>query len=112
MKKTIILFTLSFFLLGVSISPLFMMTREYWTESRISDRYEFHHAFRDEHGFETTLDTHKLTMNGLTFEIVEEQTGKKAPLTSWDDDEVVPPGDIVKIHLLLNDEEISTPDEI
>src|SRR5699024_11529295 len=51
-------------------------------------------------------------INDMDIKIIEEKTSKKAPLTSWDQDENVPPGDIVKIHLLLNDIEISEPDEI
>ena len=48
----------------------------------------------------------------MNIKIKEEKTDKKAPLTPWDIDENVPPGDIIKIHLLLNDKEISKPHEI
>src|SRR5699024_463350 len=43
---------------------------------------------------------------------VEELTGKKAPLTTFDKDENVPPGDIVNIHLLVNGTLVSEPSEI
>ncbi|MNO54313.1 hypothetical protein D3C76_447800 [compost metagenome] len=33
-------------------------------------------------------------------------------MTLWDKEENVPPGDIVKVQFLLNDQKISTPDEI
>lgn len=96
----------------VSIIPLFNIIREYWIEHKINERYEIHHAYQDNQGFEDIVDVSELTINDMDIKIIEEKTSKKAPLTSWDQDENVPPGDIVKIHLLLNDIEISEPDEI
>lgn len=96
----------------VSIIPLFNIIREYWVEHKINERYEIQHAYQSKQGFEDIVDVPELTINDMSIKIIEEKTSKKAPLTSWDQDENVPPGDIVKIHLLLNDGEISKPDKI
>jgi hypothetical protein len=87
------------------------MIREYWMETKITARYEIHHAYQRD-GFENIIDVQELVVDGMKIKIREEPTGRKAPLTPWDQDEKVPPGDIVNIHLLLNDQEISNPDEI
>ncbi|WP_374721764.1 hypothetical protein [Peribacillus tepidiphilus] len=44
MKKIITLSILSFLLLVLSIHPMFKMIREYWMETKITARYEIHHA--------------------------------------------------------------------
>ncbi|MGG3925125.1 hypothetical protein ABET51_03845 [Metabacillus fastidiosus] len=75
-------------------------------------RYEIHHAYTGKDGFEDIINTQELIIDNINMKIIEEETGLKAPLTSWDMDENVPPGDIVKIHLLLNDKEITNPDKI
>lgn len=112
MKKLIVLISFSLIFLMVSIIPLFNIIREYWVEHKINERYEIHHAYQGKQGFEDIVDVPELTINDMNIKIIEEKTSKKAPLTSWDQDENVPPGDIVKIQLLLNDEEISKPDQI
>ncbi|OOG89990.1 hypothetical protein [Bacillus pseudomycoides] len=112
MKKLIWLISFSLIFLMVSIIPLFNIIREYWIEHKINERYEIHHAYQGTQGFEDIVDVPELTINDMNIKIIEEKTSKKAPLTSWDQDENVPPGDIVKIHFLLNDEESSKPDEI
>lgn len=81
-------------------------------EGNVSSRYLIEHAYVDESGFHRIIDDNKITVNGEKIEIIEEATDKKAPLTQWDEDEGVPMGDIVKIHLLLNGESITTPSEI
>ncbi|GAA0415968.1 hypothetical protein GCM10008934_03710 [Virgibacillus salarius] len=112
MNKTSVLISFSLILLIVSIIPLFYILREYWIEHQINERYEIHHAYQDSQVFGDMEAVPELTINDKNIKIIEEKTSKKAPLTSWDQDENVSPGDIVKIHLLLNDEEISKPDEI
>src|SRR5690625_3356798 len=92
--------------------PLFNIIRDYWIEYKINERYEIHHAYRDNQEFAGVVDVSELKVGDMNIKIIEEKTGKKAPLTPWDQDENVPPGDVVKIHLLLNDEEITNLDKI
>ncbi|WP_416828157.1 hypothetical protein [Ectobacillus polymachus] len=112
MKKLIWLISFSLIFLMLSTIPLFNIIREYWIEHKINERYEVHHAYQGTQGFENIVDVPELTINDRNIKIIEEKTSKEAPLTSWDQDENVPPEGIVKIHFLLNDEEISKPDEI
>lgn len=110
MKKHIQL-GLALLLLVVSWPPLFDMLRETWMDGRITDRYEIEHTFERD-GFKTTVDTQELTINGLQITIEEIPTGQKAPLTFWDEEEGVPPGDIVRIQYYLNGKAISEADPI
>ncbi|WP_339265982.1 hypothetical protein [Paenibacillus sp. FSL R5-0470] len=108
MKKIIYLSVISFFLLAISFSPLFNYIREYMISDQINQRYEINHA---EKGY-NTLNVQELTVDDKHIKIQEENTGRKAELTLWDEEESVPPGDIVKVQFLLNGQKISTPDEI
>lgn len=81
-------------------------------DMKVENRYIIKHAYTDEHGFMNIIDTDELMIGDQKITIEEEKTGLKAPLTHWDIEEGVPPGDIVKVHFHLNDKEISTPDEI
>lgn len=110
MKKHIQL-GLALLLLVVSWPPLFDMLRETWMDGRITGRYEIEHTFERD-GFKTTVDTQELTINGLQITIEEIPTGQKAPLTFWDEEEGVPPGDIVRIQYYLNGKAISEADPI
>lgn len=112
MKKIIGLIGISLTLLFFSITPLLNIVREFWIDYKLNERYEIDHAYRDTQGFNNIVDVQELTINDMSIQIIEEKTNKKAPLTYWDKNENVPPGDIVKIHLLLNEKEISIPDEI
>src|SRR5699024_8465219 len=93
-------------------SPLFQIVRELKVDADISSRYVIEHAHVDESGFRQIINKNKITIDDVEIEIVEEFTGKKAPLTNFDKDENVPPGDIVNIHLLVNGELASEPSEI
>ena len=109
--KTRFLLATSVVLLAVSAVPLFSFIREFWVENQLNKRYEIHHAYKQD-GFERIIDRQNLLFNDKRIQIIEEKTGEKASLTPWDRDENVPPGEIVKIHFLLNGKEISEPDEI
>lgn len=65
---------------------------------QINQRYEINHA---EKGY-NTLNVQELTVDDKHIKIQEENTGRKAELTLWDEEESVPPGDIVKVQFLLN----------
>ncbi|MBY3618334.1 hypothetical protein HGO21_02100 [Acinetobacter sp. CUI P1] len=108
MKKIIVLSTISLFLLAISFSPLFNYIREYMISDQINQRYEINHA---EKGY-NTLNVQELTVDDKHIKIEEESTGRTAELTLWDEEENVPPGDIVKVQFLLNGQKISTADEI
>lgn len=108
MKKLMYLSTISFFLLAISFSPLFNYIREYIISDQIQQRYKIDHA---EKGY-NTLNVQELVVDDKHIKIEEENTGRIAELTLWDKEENVPPGDIVKVQFLLNDQKISTPDEI
>ncbi|MFS0861955.1 hypothetical protein [Fredinandcohnia sp. 179-A 10B2 NHS] len=112
MKKIIVLLSLSLILVLISITPLFQIAREMVVGQGILDRYEIHHAYKDDQGWEDIVDTQELHIQNVMIEIIEVPTGKKAPLTPWDEDENVPPGDIVDVHILVNGEEITEPAEI
>ena len=58
------------------------------------------------------MDVDELIIGKHKITIKEEETGIKGSRTPWDRDEGVPPGDVVKVHLYVNDKEISAPDEI
>ena len=62
--------------------------------------------------FKDIIEVDELIIGEHKITIEEEETGLKGSRTLWDRDEGVPPGDIVKVHLLLNNKGISTPDEI
>jgi hypothetical protein len=108
MKKIILLSAISILLLAISVSPLFNYLREYSLEDQINQRYEIHHAEK----VHNIIGVQELTVEGMNIKILEEHTGRKASLTSWDEEENVPPGDIVNIRFLLNDKEITGSDEI
>jgi hypothetical protein len=108
MKKMMYLSIVSFFLVAVSFNPLFNYIREYIISDQINQRYEINHA---EQGY-NTINVQELTVDDKNIKIQEENTGRHAESTLWDEEENVPPGDIVKIQFLLNDQKISTPDEI
>ncbi|CAH1054988.1 hypothetical protein [Paenibacillus pseudetheri] len=108
MKKIVVLSTISLFLLAISFNPLFNYIREYIVSDQINQRYEINHA---EKGY-NTLNVQELTVDNKRIKILEENTGRKAELTLWDEEENVPPGDIVKVQFLLNDQKISTSDEV
>ncbi|MEK3983716.1 hypothetical protein MHB77_10015 [Paenibacillus sp. FSL K6-3166] len=108
MNKKIVLSTISLFFLAISFSPLFNYIREYMISDQINQRYEINHA---EKGY-NTLNVQELTVDDKHIKIEEENTGRKAELTLWDEEENVPPGDIVKVQFLLNGQKISTADEI
>ncbi|WP_153122410.1 hypothetical protein [Peribacillus tepidiphilus] len=61
MKKIITLSILSFLLLVLSITPMFKMIREYWMETKITSRYEIHHAYQRD-GFENIIDVQELDL--------------------------------------------------
>ncbi|MGM8213203.1 hypothetical protein ACLIBH_10470 [Virgibacillus sp. W0430] len=111
MKKQITVLIISFILLAGSLIPTFQMVREVWIDTIISSRYDIHHAY-EEQGFEDIIDVQEIKINSKHIKILEEETGQKAPLTYWDKEANVPPGDIVRIHLLVNNKEISSSDEI
>lgn len=108
MRKIIILAVISLSLLAISFNPLFNYVREYTTADQINMRYEIQHA---EKGY-NIINVQELNVDGVNIKIMEEETGRKGTLTPWDIEAHVPPGDIVKIQYLLNDQKISTPDEI
>ncbi|NPC91374.1 hypothetical protein HOO54_03730 [Bacillus sp. WMMC1349] len=74
-------------------------------------QYMIQHVYIED-GFPTHIDVQEVTVNDQHIKIVEEQTGKKANLTSFDIDESVKAGDIVKIHLYVNEKEVTKADKI
>ena len=99
-------------LLCISAIPLFQMARELIINENIKNKYTIEHAYTLENGIGLTVDVQNLEVNGKRIEIVEEPTGKKASLTSFDEQEGVKAGDVVKLHLLVDGKEISKADEI
>ncbi|MED4462233.1 hypothetical protein [Metabacillus fastidiosus] len=111
MGRIIIVFISSCLLLGISFSPMFSIIREFWIDKKVTVRYEIHQVYQ-EYGSESHLDVQELMIDNKNIKIEEEQTGRKAPSTYWEETENIEPGDIVKLHFFLNDKEISTSDEI
>lgn len=112
MKRFIIFLVISLFLIIGSALPLYEIAREKIIDNKLSSRYLLEHAYVEEPGFPRIIDVNEMIINGMKLEIVEEQTGKKAPLTRWDEKEGVPPGNIVNLHILLDGEPITSPSEI
>lgn len=112
MKRYTTLLIIYFLLLAITFSPLFQIVRELKVDADISSRYAIEHADIGESGFRQIIDKNKIEIEGIEVEIVEEFSGRKAPLTIFDKDENVPPGDIVNIHLLVNGELASEPSEV
>ncbi|MEK4880834.1 MULTISPECIES: hypothetical protein [Paenibacillus] len=108
MKKFIVISGVSLFLLAISFSPLFNYIREYIISDQINQRYEIKHAEKEYN----PINVQEITLDDKNIKIKEEKTGRKADLTLWDEEEKVLPGDIVKVQFLLNDQKISTADEI
>ncbi|MFJ7737657.1 hypothetical protein ACIQ2D_15185 [Lysinibacillus sp. NPDC097287] len=109
MRKNVCIFGLILFM--ISVIPLLLMVREVVTSWTIDLRYTIEQAYTEQ-GFPTTINVQEIDINGRLIEIVEEPTGKKASLTSWDSDEGVEAGDIVKIHLLVDGQDVTQADEI
>ena len=112
MKKLLSLSIISLLLLVLSFGPMFGMIRETIIDMKLKNRYVINHAYTDEFGFKDIVDVDELIIGKHKITIKEGETGLKGSRTPWDIDEGVPPGDIVKIHLLLNNKEITTSDEI
>ncbi len=109
--RTIIILFLSLLLLAVSYPPMFNMSREMWTDARVSSRYVVDHAYvRD--GFPHIIDQDSIEWKGHLIEIKEQDTGRDAPQTHWDLKEGVPGGDIVSVQIMLNGEAIGEPVEM
>lgn len=112
LKKIYILFGISLFLIAASFWPMFQSFREFWAGYKINTQYDIQHAYERPDGWKDIVDSPHLTVNGLQIGIAEKPTGQLAPLTEWDRDENVPPGEITEIHFLLNGKQISSADEI
>src|SRR5690625_187786 len=108
--RRILLFIGTFLLLFSAIF-LFQIMRELVVDWKINNKFQVKHAYVEE-GFPSHIDVHNIEINGHDIEIVEEETGRKGRLTFWDKEEGVKAGDIVKLHLLVNDEKVTTADEI
>lgn len=104
------LFMISLILFVISALPLFQMIRERVTTWKLDNRYTIEQAYAQ--GFLTHNDVSEIVVNGHLIEIVEEKTGEKGTLTYWDENEGVKPGDIVKLHLSIDNKEVTTTDEI
>ncbi len=104
------LFMISLILFVISALPLFQMLRERVTTWKLDNRYTIEQAYAQ--GFLTHNDVSEIVVNGHLIEIVEEKTGEKGTLTYWDENEGVKPGDIVKLHLSIDNKEVTTTDEI
>lgn len=104
------LFMISLILFVISALPLFQMVRERVTTWKLDNRYTIEQAYAQ--GFLTHNDVSEIVVNGHLIEIVEEKTGEKETLTYWDENEGVKPGDIVKLHLSIDNKEVTTTDEI
>ncbi|QOR67842.1 hypothetical protein IM538_06835 [Cytobacillus suaedae] len=111
MSKNGVRLLVGLLLIIASAKPLFDMIREVILEENIRDRYEIHHAYVKD-GWPSIIDAPEIMIGSHHIELIERDTGKKAPLTPWDKNEKVPPGDIITVHFVLNGEEISTPSEI
>ncbi|RDU37909.1 hypothetical protein DRW41_08855 [Neobacillus piezotolerans] len=106
-----ILMLIGLLLIVGSAWPMFQMAREEVINSKITKQYKIDFV-NYEQGFPRPIDTQEIEVNGRSIKIVEELTGKKAPLTHWDLEEGVPAGDIVKLHLLVDGNEVTNADEI
>ncbi|MGE7693923.1 hypothetical protein ACQKNC_07360 [Lysinibacillus sp. NPDC094177] len=105
------IFFIGLFLLVISSIPLFYMAREVYIEWKIDSKYSIKQVY-EEQGLPTTIDHQDIEVNGRHIEIKEEPTGKKASLTFWDEEAGVEAGDIVKLHLFVDNKEVTTADEI
>lgn len=105
------LFIIGLILVAISSIPLFQMIREEITNWKLNTRYTIKQAYSEE-GFPTNINTQKIEVNNHLIQITEEATGRKGSLTSWDKDEGVEAGDIVKLHLLIDGKEVTKADEI
>ncbi|MCM3734466.1 hypothetical protein M3215_01085 [Bacillus cytotoxicus] len=112
MKKARFYFIFAFILLALSCIPMFHILRELWIVTKIENTYEIHEDYIDKDGFESSLDVQELNVHGINLKIEEEKTNKLAPRTFFDVEDNVPSGEIVNIHLFINNKEVSTPDEI
>ncbi|MEY9976366.1 hypothetical protein [Lysinibacillus sp. RC79] len=111
MKQQGNILMIGLFLLVISSIPLFFMAREVYTEWKIDSQYSIKQVY-EEQGFPTTIDLQNIEVNGRYIEIKEEPTGKKASLTFWDEEEGVEAGDIVQLHLFVDNKEVTTADEV
>ncbi|MGG3654732.1 hypothetical protein CN568_28930 [Bacillus pseudomycoides] len=112
MKKIWYYFITSIFMILISCIPMFDIIREYWIENKIINTYEVHHAYTNTEGFEGILDVKELQIDNINIKIKEEETGSKFPLTALDKEKNIPPKEEVKIHLFVNNNEISTANAI
>lgn len=109
LKRT--LYTVGIILLLISAIPLFYIFREVIIGYKLDNQYSIEHV-DEKQGFPGVIDKQKIKVNGRDIEISEEATGKKASLTFWDKESGVEAGDIVKIHLKVDGQEVSKADEI
>ncbi|PGS50970.1 hypothetical protein [Bacillus sp. AFS041924] len=99
-------------LMLLSILPAFNIVRELWIDHTLVNRYEIEDALLD---VDNEHDHHfvpEFTLNNQTITFKEERTGKIAPRTHWDKTEHVKGGEIVKLHILINHQEVTNPNKI
>ncbi|KOP69755.1 hypothetical protein AMS59_22870 [Lysinibacillus sp. FJAT-14745] len=112
MKQHGNIFKIGLFLVVLSSIPLFFMAREEYIGWKIDSQYSIEQVYEEQQGFPTTIDLQEIEVNGRHIEIKEEPTGKKASLTFWDEEEGVEAGDIVKLHLFVDNKEVTSADEV
>ncbi|MFP3729098.1 hypothetical protein U8V72_28340 [Priestia filamentosa] len=105
------LFIVGLILIVTSAIPVFYMGREWLIHQQISNKYAIEHVY-EEQGFPDIIKVQEIKVNGKQIELIEEPTGKKASLTAGNVQEEVGTGDIVKLHILVDGQEVSKADEI
>lgn len=110
MKIYPVLVIVSVLLLLLSVGPAFNILRENYIGLKISNRYDIQYAFPEVEGNHPAIP--ELTIEQINIKIKEEKTGRWAPKTPWDIEENVEAGEIIKLHIFVNDKEITSPNEI
>ncbi|NBI27498.1 hypothetical protein [Chengkuizengella marina] len=109
--KTRYVFLIGLLLITISINPIFLMLREMYIDNDINRTYVIKHADNVQ-GFPTIIQTNELIINNHHIKLIEENTGRLAPLTPWDIDEHVEAGEIIKLQIELNGKLITDSSEI
>lgn len=96
----------------LSIVPTFNIFRELWIDHMLVNRYEIEDALLDVDNEHDHKFVPEFTLDNQTITFKEEKTGKIAPRTHWDKTEHVKGGEIVKLHIFVNHQEVTKPNEI
>jgi len=96
-----------YFLLNLYI----FLYQELATQKFIANHYIVENV-NEKYHFSTELQTSEITIHNQHIKIIENKTGRLAPLSAWELEEEVPPGEIVETQLEINGEKVSVPTEV